>query len=82
MNSSANWRLAHARMYATQCLHDEARAIEDLVSQLDENFDRASRGNAMWRLGHVLSQARLNLVHAIRDVKHEPSPYAHPSYDE
>jgi arabinose-5-phosphate isomerase len=41
MNSSANWRLAHARMYATQCLHDEARAIEDLVSQLDENFDRA-----------------------------------------
>lgn len=40
-NGNATWRLAHARMYATQCLYDEAQAIEDLVSQLDENFDRA-----------------------------------------
>ena len=40
-SNNATWRLAHARMYATQCLHDEAQAIEDLVSQLDENFDRA-----------------------------------------
>ena len=39
-SNNATWRLAHARMYATQCLHDEAQAIEDLVSQLDENFDR------------------------------------------
>ena len=40
-SNNATWRLAHARMYATQCLHDEAQAIEDLISQLDENFDRA-----------------------------------------
>lgn len=64
-------------------LAKRAQSIDwDAVAGGDENFDRASRGNAMWRLGHVLSQARLNLVHAIRDVKHEPSPYAHPSYDE
>lgn len=64
-------------------LAKRAQSIDwDAVAGGDENFDRASRGNAMWRLGHVLSQARLNLVHAIRDVKHEPSPYAHPAYDE
>ncbi|MBO4607824.1 MAG: KpsF/GutQ family sugar-phosphate isomerase [Prevotella sp.] len=40
-NGNATGRLAHARMYAAQCLHDEAQAIEDLISQLDENFDRA-----------------------------------------
>lgn len=30
-----------ARGFAIQCLTDEAHAINDLISQLDENFDRA-----------------------------------------
>jgi arabinose-5-phosphate isomerase len=31
------------RQYATQCLTDEAKAITDLISQLDENFDKAAQ---------------------------------------
>lgn len=30
-----------ARNYATQCLHDEAEALLELIPQLDENFDKA-----------------------------------------
>ncbi len=34
-------RLANARNYASQCIRDEAEALLQLTSQLDENFDRA-----------------------------------------
>ena len=34
-------RLLLSRKYASQCLRDEAQAITDLISQLDESFDHA-----------------------------------------
>jgi arabinose-5-phosphate isomerase len=34
-------RLSKARKYAAQCLRDEAQALNDLIGQLDEDFDRA-----------------------------------------
>ncbi len=34
-------RLANARAYATQCIRDEAEALLQLTSQLDEHFDKA-----------------------------------------
>ncbi|MBR5083683.1 MAG: KpsF/GutQ family sugar-phosphate isomerase [Prevotella sp.] len=40
-HQSITERLAMARGFAIQCLTDEAHAINDLISQLDENFDRA-----------------------------------------
>ncbi len=41
INNSTDHRLSQARAYAAHCLHEEAKAVEDLVAQLDENFDRA-----------------------------------------
>ena len=40
MNNKEN-RLSHAREYAKQSLLDEAQAVESLIAQLDESFDRA-----------------------------------------
>ena len=40
-HQSITERLAKARGFAIQCLTDEAHAINDLVGQLDENFDHA-----------------------------------------
>ena len=40
-STTSTQRLAQARHYAAQCLHDEAQAITDLVGQLDEQFDHA-----------------------------------------
>lgn len=40
MNNKEN-RLVHAREYAKQSLLDEAQAVESLITQLDESFDRA-----------------------------------------
>ena len=33
--------MANARAYATQCIRDEAEALLQLTSQLDEHFDKA-----------------------------------------
>ena len=40
-HQSITERLAMARGFTIQCLTDEAHAINDLVGQLDENFDHA-----------------------------------------
>ena len=64
-------------------LAKKANKIEwTAISGGDENFDSASRSNAMWHLGKALEDARINIVHAIRNVKHEPSPYASHYYDD
>lgn len=34
-------RLSQARVYAAQCIREEAHALNELISQLDENFDHA-----------------------------------------
>lgn len=34
-------RMKHVREFAAQCIRDEAKALLDLIPQLDENFDRA-----------------------------------------
>lgn len=34
-------RLIHSKAYGEQCLRDEAQAILNLISQLDENFEKA-----------------------------------------
>ena len=39
--STIEERLANARTYAAQCIMNEAQALNDLVCQLDENFDHA-----------------------------------------
>ena len=36
-------RLAHVKDYATQCLREEAQAVNELIPQLDDNFDKAVR---------------------------------------
>lgn len=36
-----NDRLTHVREYASRCIREEAKAVTDLLPQLDENFDRA-----------------------------------------
>ena len=36
-------RLAHVKDYATQCLREEAQAVNELIPQLDDNFDTAVR---------------------------------------
>ena len=41
MNNTINERLKNVRLYATRCLEDEAKAILDLIPQLDDNFDKA-----------------------------------------
>ena len=41
MTTKEEDRLSRARDYAAQCLRDEAQAVNDLIGQLDENFDRA-----------------------------------------
>lgn len=37
----ANERLTHVREYAVQCIKDEAQAVMELLTQLDDNFDKA-----------------------------------------
>lgn len=57
-------------------MSQKAQSLEwDAIAGGDENFDRSSRSNAMWRLGHAIQQGAVAIRHAIRDVKHEPSPY-------
>lgn len=34
-------KMKHVREYAAQCIKDEAKALVDLVPQLDENFDKS-----------------------------------------
>ena len=41
MNNTINERLKNVRLYDTRCLEDEAKAILDLIPQLDDNFDKA-----------------------------------------
>lgn len=41
MDNAAQNRLKMVKNYATQCIKDEARALLDLIPQLDENFERA-----------------------------------------
>lgn len=41
MQDPINDRLSQARVYAAQCIKDEAQALTELIEQLDENFDRA-----------------------------------------
>ena len=38
---TAEQRMKDVRMYAIQCIKDEAKATLDLIPQLDENFDKA-----------------------------------------
>lgn len=40
-NSNSSQRLSRARLFAAQCLRDEAQALNDLIGQLDEQFDHA-----------------------------------------
>lgn len=55
---------------------NKAKTLDwNTISGGDENFDHASRSNAMWKLGNEMEKGAIAIRHAIRDVKHEPSPY-------
>ena len=55
---------------------NKAKALDwNTISGGNENFDQASRSNAMWKLGNEMEKGAIAIRHAIRDVKHEPSPY-------
>ena len=38
-----NDRLTHVREYASRCIREEAKAVTDLLPQLDETIDLALR---------------------------------------
>ena len=39
-NEIATERLKHVNEYAIQCINDEAKALTDLIPQLDHNFEK------------------------------------------
>lgn len=41
MEENTKESLKHAREYASQCIKDEAQALLELITQLDENFEKA-----------------------------------------
>ena len=41
MNEIATERLKHVNEYAIQCINDEAKALTDLIPQLDYNFEKS-----------------------------------------
>lgn len=41
MNEIATERLKHVNEYAIQCINDEAKALTDLIPQLDHNFEKS-----------------------------------------
>lgn len=41
MKEKCEERLSKAKEYAVQCLKDEAQALQDLIPQLDDNFEKA-----------------------------------------
>lgn len=40
-NEIATERLKHVNEYAIQCINDEAKALTDLIPQLDHNFEKS-----------------------------------------
>ena len=41
MNEIATQRLKHVNEYAIQCINDEAKALTDLIPQIDNNFEKS-----------------------------------------